>query len=96
MSRKLFEISCYSKKKERRRNEFIQEKIAIQNKKLAKISVGYVISETSSIGDEYKSTYRIENGVVMIEFVIKNNITMKMLEFMSKFGFYYSLKIINH
>ena len=72
--------------------KIIQEKIAIQKKRLAKIQDGYAISETASISDEYNYTYWIENGLAMTEFAIKNNKAMKMLEFITKFRFFDSLK----
>ena len=70
----------------------LQEKIAIQNKKLAKIQDGYTISETASLADDYNSKYIIENGLAIIRFVVKNNIALKMLEFMNKFGFFDNFK----
>ena len=70
----------------------IQEKIAIQNRKLAKIQDGFTISDTESLGDEYNSKYRVENGLAILRFVVKNNIAMKMLEFMNKLGFFDNFK----
>ena len=85
-------LVAIQRKRREEEMKILQEKIIIQNKKLAKIQEGYAISETASIGDEYKSTYRIENGLTMLRFVIKNNIAMKMLEFMNKFGFFDNFK----
>ena len=70
----------------------IQEKIATQNKKLSKFQDGYTISETGSLVDELNSSYRFENGLAILRFVIKNNVAMKMLDFMNKVGFFSSLK----
>ena len=92
MLRKLFKINCYSKKEKRRRNENYPRKNCHSKEKLSKNQEGYTISEIASIGDEYNFTHRIENGLAMIEFVIKNNKVMKMLELVNKFRSYDSLK----
>ena len=61
--------------------KFIEEKINKQNIKYSKLYDGESISNTESIISELNPNMYIENGIELLMFVFKNNLTFKKLNF---------------